>query len=221
MRTVSEFILSMTHRILLADSHPVVHQGIRSSFQKSADFEIVAEVTKLEQFNDSVQKHRPNILITDVRLGGKDALNALDKVMPEQEGMVVIIFSHHEDTFSLARAGALGCYEYVSKSNSCSDLVEAVRNAVDGVVQSPDSLLNKTRSRMKSKQPNLDGQTPLTEREMQVIRHISMGLKNREIAKSLEISVETVKEHVQNILRKLSVSDRTQAAVTALKNRWV
>ena len=211
----------MSYRILLADSHPVVLQGIRSLFQKSRDFKIVAEVTRPEQLNESVQQHRPNILITDVRLGGKDALQTLEKIMPKQEGMVVIVFSHHEDSFSVARAGALGCYDYVVKTKSCSSLVEAVNNAIEGVAQAPDSLLNKTKSRMKSKQPNLDGKTPLTQREMQVIRHISMGLKNREIAKSLEISVETVKEHVQNILRKLSVSDRTQAAVTALKNGWV
>ena len=211
----------MPYRILLADSHPVVHQGIRSTFQPSPDLKIVAEVTDPEQLIDAVQKHRPDILITDVRLGGKDALRMLEILMSEQQALKVIVFSHHEDSFSVARASALGCYAYVFKSKDCSQLVKAVTNGIKGVAQAPDSLLNTTKTRLKSNQSDLNGQTPLTQREMQVIRHISMGLKNREIAKSLEISVETVKEHVQNILRKLSVNDRTQAAVTALKNGWV
>ena len=212
----------MSYRILLADSHPVVHQGDPfHAFQQSQDFTIVAEVTKPEQLGDLVLKHRPNILITDVRLGGKDALKTLEKIMSEEQEMIVIVFSHHDDSFSVARAGALGCYDYVFKSKSCSHLLESAHNAIKGVAQAPDSLLKTTKTRMKSKQASSDGQTPLTQREMQVIRHISMGLKNREIAKSLEISVETVKEHVQNILRKMNVNDRTQAAVTALKNGWV
>ena len=211
----------MSHRILLADSHPVVHQGLRSTFQQSPDFTIVAEVTKPEQLDELVDEYQPNILITDVRLNGKDALKTLEKIMPEQQAMNVIVFSHHEDSFNVARAGALGCYDYVFKSKNCSHLVESVKNASKGVAQAPDSLLNSTKTRLKCKRTDLNGKTPLTQREMQVIRHISMGLKNREIAKSLEISVETVKEHVQNILRKLCVNDRTQAAVTALRNGWV
>lgn len=211
----------MSYKILLADSHPVVHHGVRSAFSQEPEFEIVAAVTKPDQLAERVYDHQPSILITDVRLNEKDALKTLERIMPDQKAMVVIVFSHHEDSFSVARAGALGCYEYVSKSNCCSQLVEAVKNGVNGVPQASNSLINRTRWSMKSKRPQLDDRSPLTQREMQVIRHIANGLKNREIGKSLDISVETVKEHVQNILRKLKVNDRTQAAVTAHKRGWV
>jgi len=211
----------MPYRILLSDSHPVVHQGVRFAFSQEPDLEIIATVTEGSQLADAVQQHQPNVLITDVRLNDKDALNTLEKVVLAQQGLVVIVFSHHEDTFNVARCCALGCYDYIFKSSSCSQLVETVKNGIRGVPASPQSLLNRTRIRMKSKRPQLDEQGPLTQREMQVIRHISMGLKNREIGLSLEISVETVKEHVQNILRKLSVNDRTQAAVWAVRGGYI
>ena len=99
-------------------------------------------------------------------------------------------------------------------------MTEAIKQAALGTPTSQDSLLVTTKTRMKRSR-GIDSESPLTNRETQVLRHVSMGLKNREIGKSLGISVETVKEHVQNILRKLDVNDRTQAAVWAIRNDFI
>ncbi len=211
----------MPYKILLADSHPVVHAGLRSVFAAEPEFEIVDAVSQLDQLAQSAHVHQPNVLITDVRIDGKDVLKFLAKIIPTQKSMVVVVFSHHQDSFHVARAGALGCYEYVCKSCCCLDLVNIVKNGVHGVPVAATSLIKCTRARMRDRRRRMDDQSPLTQREMQVIRHIANGLKNREIGQSLEISVETVKEHVQNILRKLKVNDRTQAAVMALKKDWI
>ena len=211
----------MPHKILLADSQPVIHLGIRSAFAQEPDFEIVSVATNSDQIVSEAQHHHPNLLISEVRIDGKDALKTLERVMPQHEGMIVIAFSDNEDSFNIARAGALGCYEYIPKRMPCEALVTAAKNGVNGSPQMPDGLLQKAKSRLKDPRIPIDAQPVLTPREMQVIRHVALGLKNREIGLSLGISVETVKEHVQNILRKLKVNDRTQAAVKAHKSGWV
>lgn len=211
----------MSYKILLADSQPVIHLGVRSAFAQEPDFEIVAVAAKPDEIFPNVQRHQPDLLIAEVRIAGKDALKTLEQVILHYEDTTVIVFSDNEDSFNIARAGALGCYEYIPKNLPCEALVTAAKNGIEGLPRSPDSLLEKASARLKNARLPVGAQTVLTSREMQVLRHIAMGLKNREIGFSLEISVETVKEHVQNILRKLQVADRTQAAVKAHKNGWV
>ena len=132
----------------------------------------------------------------------------------------VIVFTSHSNPTNIARASALGCFEFIQKTSPIENLIAAMQSAAAGETTPPASLLATTKTRMKRISP---GQTesPLTKRESQVLQHVAMGLSNREIGKSLGISVETVKEHVQNILRKLDVNDRTQAAVWALKNEMI
>ncbi len=211
----------MPYKILLADSQPIIHHGVRAAFAQEPEFEIVSAATKSDQILSHAQRHQPNLLITEARLDGKDALKTLEQVMPQHEDIVVIVFSDNVDSFNIARAEALGCYEYIPKTLPCEALVSAAKNGIHGSPRTPDSLLQKTQLRLKDTRLPVNARSVLTAREIQVIRHVAMGLKNREIGVSLGISVETVKEHVQNILRKLQVNDRTQAAVKAHKNGWV
>ena len=211
----------MSYKILLADSQPIIHQGVRSAFAQESKFEIVSATTKSEQIFVEAQRHQPNLLITEARIDGKDALKTLEQVMSNQKGIVVVVFSSNLESSNIARAATLGCYEYVSKNLPCEALVKAAKNGINGSPRMPGSLLQRAQMRLKDTRLPIRDQTVLTAREMQVIRHVALGLKNREIGVSLGISVETVKEHVQNILRKLQVNDRTQAAVKAHKRGWV
>ena len=211
----------MPKQILLADSHPIIHRGIRSAFATQTDFEVVAEATKSDEISAKVEHHQPDLLITEVRIDRRDVLKTLEQIMPQYEDMIVIVFSSNEDSFNIARAGALGCYEYISKTGPCETLVAAAKSGISGLPPSPDGLLQTAKLRLKESRLPADAQSVLTPREMQVIRHVATGLKNREIGLSLRISVETVKEHVQNILRKLQVNDRTQAAVKAHMSGWL
>jgi DNA-binding NarL/FixJ family response regulator len=111
-----------------------------------------------------------------------------------------------------------GAHDYVLKTASRSDLIGAVTNAAAGDEPSRSGELRKVAKAMAKREAATDSGVPLTPRETQVLRQIAMGLANQEIADALEISVETVKEHVQNLLRKISVNDRTQAAVWALRH---
>lgn len=211
----------MKQKIVLADPHPVIHQGILRAIEPDSELEIVATTTELIRVPDLIQNFKPNLVITEVRFNDNDALKALEPILLQRETMAVIVFSHYGDSINIARAGALGCYEYIVKTSDLSILIDTARKAVKGIPADPEGALLSTKTRIMANRGNTDSANPLTQREMQVIRHVAMGLKNREIGLSLKISVETVKEHVQNILRKLSVNDRTQAAVTAVRREWI
>jgi DNA-binding NarL/FixJ family response regulator len=157
----------------------------------------------------------------EVRLGGKDALKHLESLKEEFPDSRVVVYSAFSDPTHIARAAALGCHDYILKTSSLENLLTAIKGAAAGNPPPTNSLLVNTQAKMKRLVVNRDSDIPLTNRELQVLKHVAMGLSNREVGKSLGISVETVKEHVQNILRKLDVNDRTQAAVLAVKRGLV
>jgi len=107
------------------------------------------------------------------------------------------------------------------KGASKDEIVNAINRAHTGLPPETDSIMGKVRNTMARRRPTYDEDIPLTNREVQVLRHVALGLSNREIGRSLDISIETVKEHVQNILRKLEAGDRTEAAVWAVKKGLV
>jgi DNA-binding NarL/FixJ family response regulator len=131
------------------------------------------------------------------------------------------MLSTYDNPTYIARAVALGAADYALKGSSREDLITTIVAAAAGESPSRAGELKKIAAAMKVRQAIDDDDVPLTQRETQVLRHVALGLSNREIGKSLEISVETVKEHVQNILRKIAVSDRTQAAVWAVRKGLV
>jgi DNA-binding NarL/FixJ family response regulator len=121
----------------------------------------------------------------------------------------------------IARSVALGACDYVLKGSTREAMVATITAAGKGESPSRSGELRRIAAAMKVRQAIDDEDVPLTQRETQVLRHVALGLSNKEIGRSLEISVETVKEHVQNILRKIAVSDRTQAAVWAVRKGLV
>jgi DNA-binding NarL/FixJ family response regulator len=206
----------MPLKIVVADDHPIVREGI-SEVAQDAGIEIVDNVDSTDKIVESVATHHPAVLVTEVRLGGHDALKTLEELNLEGRECSVVVFTANSNPTNIARASALGCHDFILKTARVDSLVSAIKNAALGHATPKTSLLERTKTRMRRTSTG-EVEGPLTKRESQVLRHVSMGLSNREIGKSLGISVETVKEHVQNILRKLDVNDRTQAAVWALKN---
>lgn len=206
----------MTVKVLLADDQPIVLDGLKHVAAQQ-NVEIIGHITQISDLESSIRSLNPDVLVTEVRLGGKDVLKVLENLTNDFPDLHIVAFSGCVNSTHIARAAALGCNDYVAKTSPATSLFAAVKVAATGGSAPGTSLMVKTRSKMRRPRQTFDHDVPLTNREMQVLRHISMGLSNREIGKSLEISVETVKEHVQNILRKLDVNDRTQAAVWAVK----
>ncbi len=206
----------MTTKILLADDQPVVYHGLRSSFTKTL-FEFATPVTKATELPEAISRINPDVVIAESRFSGQDVLGVLEKMFHDPDKLKVVIFSSTNNPTAIARAAAINVHDYVLKTEPVENLVQAVNNAANGFPAPGHSILMTTKSRMRRPRQTVSDDIPLTKRELQVLQHVALGLSNREVGKSLGISVETAKEHVQNILRKLDVNDRTQAAVWAVK----
>ncbi len=209
----------MPIKVLVVDDHEVVRLGLRSLFRDS-DISIVSEAATAKQAIEETQKHHPDVVLMDIRMGENDGLAALEKLRKKTPDVPVVMLSMYDNPTYVARSVALGAVDYVLKGSPREELISAIERAAKGEGPAEGSMMERVKDAM-ARRGDRDDDIPLTNRELQVLRHVALGLSNREIGRSLGISIETVKEHVQNILRKLDVSDRTQAAVWAVKKGLV
>ena len=210
----------MTVRLLVADDHEVIRTGL-ATLLAGTGIEIVAEAATGKEAVEKAQECNPDVILLDIRMPDGDGLSTLEKLRAVVPDSYVVMLSTYDNPTYIARAVALGASDYVLKGSSRDDLVSTILTAAAGESPSRSGELRRIASAMKVRQVIDDDEVPLTQRETQVLRHVALGLSNKEIGRSLEISVETVKEHVQNILRKIAVSDRTQAAVWAVRKGLV
>lgn len=210
----------MTISLLIADDHEVIRSGVKSMLEGS-DIQVVAEASTGNQAIEQTVKHHPDVVLLDVRMPETDGLEALERIIDRSPRTKVVILTGHDNPTYIARAVALGAAGYLLKDSPRETIVGAINRAHTGLPPDNESLMGRVRNTMARRRPTYDEDIPLTNREVQVLRHVALGLSNREIGRSLEISIETVKEHVQNILRKLEAGDRTEAAVWAVKKGLV
>ena len=206
--------------LLIADDHEVVRVGLRSLLE-GTDIRIVAEAATGNAALKLAAKHRPNVVLLDVRMPEGDGLSCLARIKLDLPDMPVVMFSSFDNPTYVARAVALGAAGYLDKSASRTEIINAIRAAASGdTIWSRDELRRVTGA-LAAPRSGAEIDVSLTKRESEVLKQLAFGLTNKEIAQSLGISYETVKEHVQHILRKIGVSDRTQAAVWAVRKNLV
>lgn len=208
--------MDMPIRLLVVDDHEVVRRGL-AVLLAGSEIEIVAEAATAKDAVRLAEKHRPDVILLDVRLPDGDGLAALEKLRAKVPDCRVIMLSTYDNPTYMARAVALGAADYILKGNTREDIIATIKAVAAGEYPSRYGQLQKVAECMKLQPVLEDDDVPLTDRELQVLRHVALGLSNKEIGQSLDISVETVKEHIQNILRKIAASDRTQAAVWAVR----
>ncbi len=206
-------------RVIIADDHSVVREGLRAILER-AGFDVVGEATNGREAIEKTETLRPDVVLMDIRMPDVDGLQALAHIKERAPETSVIILTTYTNPGYLAQAIASGATGYLTKEASPSQIVGAIRAAVAG-----DQLLDRSvlemalRSVASTPPPKADDLIePLTEQEEMVLRLIAAGLNNEEIARTLSITVNTVKTHVRHIFQKLGVSDRTQAAVWAVRH---
>jgi DNA-binding NarL/FixJ family response regulator len=202
-------------KVIVADDQMVIREGIASLFEDEG-ISIVSEATTGQQAIAKTLKHKPDVLLMDVMMPDTDGLDALEKLREKSPQTRVVMMSAYDNPTYVARTVALGAEGFVLKDAPAKDFVDAIRRASRGEPPT-DVRLNQIKELLATRLDPAADEVPLTKREYQVLRHLAFGLSNREIGRSLSISIETVKEHVQNILRKLDAADRTEAAVWAVK----
>ena len=209
----------MSISVLIVDDHAIVRSGLRSMLEGS-DVTVVGEAVDSEGAIEQTVSLNPDVVLLDIRMHKSDGLQALKSIRDKSPDTRVMILSTYDNPTYVARSVALGAKDYVLKGSSREELLARIRQVASDQPPSQDSILHSVKEVM-SQRKFVDPEFPLTNRELQVLRHIALGLSNREIGQSLGISVETVKEHVQNVLRKINAVDRTQAAVWAVKRGFV
>lgn len=210
----------MTIRTLIADDHEVIRAGLIAMLEDT-DLEVVATASSGKEAFTLAKKLRPDLAVLDVRMPKGDGLSCLARLKLEVPDTHVVLFSGYDNPTYIARAVALGASGYLMKDAGRDEIIDAFRTiATGGMVWSRKKLQRVTRV-LATPQVTTDAEVDLTPRERDIIKQLGYGLTNKEIGKSLGISYETVKEHVQNILRKIGVADRTQAAIWAVRRNLV
>ena len=210
----------MSKRLLIIDDHPIVRAGLKTIFA-ATDIQVAGEAHNAETALARVAHQTFDAVLIDVRMVGGDGLNTLGRIKLDHADLPVVILSAYDNPTYIARAVALGANGYVLKSDPVEKLLGALEAAFAGNQSWTREELRRVTGALATPRMQQGIDVPLTQRESEVLRQLALGLTNKEIAKMLGISYETVKEHVQHILRKLGVSDRTQAAVWAVRKELV
>jgi len=210
----------MSIKVLIADDHEVVRLGIKSLLADT-DIVVVAEASDGEEALAAVRASEPDVVLLDVRMPQMDGLTALARMRMEFPKLKIVILSTYDNPTYVARAVALGANGYLLKGVSRNDLVAAIRKTASGEDAWTRDELRRVTGALATPRMSAEVEVPLTHRESEVLRQLAHGLTNKEIGQALNISYETVKEHVQHILRKIGVNDRTQAAVWAVRKNLV
>jgi DNA-binding NarL/FixJ family response regulator len=206
--------------LLIACPKELIRAGLRAMLAKTG-IKVIGEAKDAASTLTFIKKHKPHVMLVDAALPGGDAFDLLKDLQKNVPGTKFIVLSAIDSPTYMARAKASGASDFLLERVSEKELVTAIENAAAGKAVSGPGPFARITASMTARNAPAARDAGVTPREEQVLRHVALGLSNDEIARSLEISVETVKEHVQNLLRKLALKDRTQAAVWAVKSRLV
>ncbi len=206
----------MTIRVLIADDHVVVRQGLRMLLALDPELEIAGEASDGAECVRLARELQPDVVLMDLMMPVMDgiaATAAIRRELPETEVLALTSALDDASVVGAVRAGAIG---YLLKNTEASDLIQSIKAAADGQVQlSPEAAMRLMREVTPAEASTTS--EALTEREQDVLRLLARGLANKEIARELRIGEKTVKTHVSNILVKLGVQSRTQAALQATR----
>jgi len=212
-------------KVLLADDHPVVRAGLRTMLETVSDIEVVGEACDGLEAIDKVGECQPDVVLMDLRMPNMDGLEATKRIKSQLSSTAVIILTICDNDAYIVDAVRAGAVGYLLKDTSKDLLIHAIRAVTSGGMlvktcllrEAMLSLADAAGERIKSNPAGPAGLAGLTRRENDVIGLVVLGRSNKEIGQELAISEDTAKKHVQTIMLKLNVTDRTQAAVKAVR----
>ena len=211
----------MAVNILLADDHRMIREGLKQLLEMDPGIEVVGEAGDGYECLNLANKTKPNIVLLDLNMPNLDGLQVLN-IMKQQKMMCkVIILTIHNEVDYLIKALDNGCDGYVLKDSDFNTLKKAIYSVYSGDTYIEPSLMPLLNASLAERDVLKEKVSDLTKRELEVLKMIASGAFNKEIALTLNISERTVKNHVSNIFKKIGVSDRTQAAVFAIKNNII
>lgn len=208
-------------KVMIADDHSLIREGLRQLLEFDGSIKIVGEASNGEECLNKLEEFNPEVLLLDINMPEKNGIDVLKQMKADQSQIRVLILTVHNELEYLISAVDIGVDGYILKDSESSELKKAIRVVRDGESYIQPKLIPAMNNQLINRDADKDKIASLTNRELEVLVQVANGMFNKEIATSLNISERTVKNHISNIFKKIDVSDRTQAAVFAIKNNII
>lgn len=211
----------MKTKVMIADDHSLVREGIKQLLEFDGSIKVISEAANGEECLEKLEEEIPDVLLLDINMLVKNGLDVLSEIKEKKYNVKVLILTVHNDIEYLLKAIDIGVDGYILKDSESAELKRAIQAVMAGENYIQASLIPALNNRLVNRDIDKDKIDSLTSRELEVLVKVANGMLNKEIATNLNISERTVKNHVSNIFKKIDVSDRTQAAVFAIKNNII
>lgn len=206
---------------MIADDHSMIREGLKNLLELDVDIQVISEAVDGEDCLDKLQVVKPDVLLLDINMPKKNGLEVLKSLKSKRSKLKVLVLTVHNEIEYLMKAVDIGVNGYVLKDSESAELKKAIFTVAEGETYIQPSLIPALNAKMIETNKDAEKIKSLTKRELDVLKLLAVGMFNKEVGKRLEISERTVKNHVSNIFKKLGVTDRTQAAVFAIRNNLV
>lgn len=203
---------------MITDDHAMIREGIRRLLEFDGNIKIIAEAGDGEECLELLKDVNPDVLLLDINMPKKNGIEVLEKIRNDKLSLKVLMLTVHNEVEYLVKAVDIGVNGYILKDSESAELKRAIESIMNGENYIQPSLIPVLNAKLVSRDTDKDKIEQLTKRELEVLIKVASGMFNKEIALSLNISERTVKNHISNIFKKIQVSDRTQAAVFAIRN---
>lgn len=211
----------MAVNVMIADDHSMIREGLKQLLELEGDFKVIAEACDGVDCLEKLQTVKPDVLLLDINMPNMNGLEVLQKMKEKKMHVKVLVLTVHNEVEYLLKAVDIGVNGYLLKDSESSELKKAILAVADGEDYIQPSMIPVLNSKKIDRESDNIKIEKLTKRELDVLKLLSHGMYNKEVAEKLNISERTVKNHVSNIFKKIEVTDRTQAAVFAIRNNLI
>ena len=207
--------------VMIADDHSMVREGIKALLELDGDIKVIEEAVDGNDCLDKLKKTKPDVLLLDINMPNLNGIDVLKNIRSHKMNVKVLVLTVHNEVEYLMKAIDIGVEGYILKDSESSELKNAIYEICKGESYIQPNLIPLLNAKKIEKSEDSDKIHELTKRELEVLTLLAVGMYNKEIAEKLDISERTVKNHISNLFKKIGVTDRTQAAVFAIRNNLI
>ena len=211
----------MAVNVMITDDHSMIREGLKQLLELEGDFKVIAEAADGVECISKLEEVTPDVLLLDINMPNMNGLEVLQKMKEKKIKVKVLVLTIHSEVEYLLKAVDIGVNGYLLKDSESAELKKAINAVANGENYIQPSLIPVLNAKMIDRDKDIVKIESLTKRELEVLKNLSYGMYNKEIAEKLDISERTVKNHISNIFKKIEVTDRTQAAVFAIRNNLI
>lgn len=211
----------MSIKVMLVDDHALIREGIKQLLEFDGSVEVIEQASDGFECLEKLKTVSPDILLLDINMPKMNGIEVLEELKAKKNPVKVLILTVHSEVEYLVKAVDIGANGYILKDSGSEELKQAIMEIINNDSYIQPSLIPALNSRLINRDMDKEKLKSLTKREVEILAQVASGMFNKEIANNLGISERTVKNHISNIFKKIDVSDRTQAAVFAIRNNII